>query len=139
MAVEWRFVSGAPETRSARHQLTYSNESSIVTSVATADALQAVALHGTAMRAAAEGRPVAETIEELRRLAAGRNDLLAQEAGLTAGAWLAAPAMHVGHELLAAGLLILAGDGLDYIELERWVRLGLERGEAARRPVYGSL
>ena len=133
------YQRSAPQTSVRWHRLTYSNIGSIVAYVATADALQAVALHGTAMRAAAEGRPVAETIEELRRLAAGRNDLLAREAGLTAGAWLAAPAMHVGHELLAAGLLILAGDRLDYVELEHWVRLGFERGDAARRPVYGSL
>jgi hypothetical protein len=40
--------------------------------------------------------------------------------------------MHVGHELIAAGMLILAAGGsgkaLDYSELERWTRVGYERG-----------
>lgn len=89
------------------------------------------------MRAAAEHRPIAEALEELRTLAAGRNDLLAKEAGLTAGGWLASPATHVGHELIAAGLLILAGDRLDYDDVAHWVRVGLSRGEVARRPVHG--
>jgi hypothetical protein len=43
----------------------------------------------------------------------------------------------VGHELIAAGMLILAGGGgdvpLDYTELERWTRIGYQRGSAARR------
>ena len=38
---------------------------------------------------------------------------------------------HIGHELIAAGMLILAGGGrdlpLDYDELERWTRVGYER------------
>lgn len=103
--------------------------------MATADALKAVALHGTAMRAAAEKRPVAESVEELRALASGRNDLLSQEAGLTAGSWCASPATHVGHELIAAGLLILAGNGLDYGELARWTRVGFER---AQQPLHSA-
>ena len=41
--------------------------------------------------------------------------------GITAGSWYASPAIHVGHELIAAGMLILAGRGagrsLDYVEL----------------------
>src|SRR5215203_6724888 len=41
--------------------------------------------------------------------------------------WYASPASHVGHELIAAGMLILAGGGngtpLDYDELERWTRV----------------
>jgi hypothetical protein len=43
----------------------------------------------------------------------------------------------VGHELIAAGMPILAGGGgdvpLDYTELERWTRIGYQRGSAARR------
>jgi hypothetical protein len=42
------------------------------------------------------------------------------------------PATHVGHELIAAGMMILAGGGhgvpLDYGELEGWTRVGYERG-----------
>jgi hypothetical protein len=53
-----------------------------------------------------------------------------------AGAWYASPATHVSHELIAAGMLILAGGGrdlpLDYEELERWTRVGYERGTRSR-------
>jgi hypothetical protein len=64
-----------------------------------------------------------ESIAELREMASGRNDILAEAAGIEAGSWYASPATHVGHELVAAGMLIMAGgyDGkpLDYDELER--------------------
>jgi hypothetical protein len=57
------------------------------------------------------------------QIADGRNDILAEAAGITAGLWYAWPANHVGHELITAGMLILAGGGsglpLDYDELER--------------------
>jgi hypothetical protein len=43
---------------------------------------------------------------------------------------------HVGHELIAAAMLILAGGGrgvpLDYVDLERWTRIGYERRTRAR-------
>ncbi len=69
-------------------------------------------------------------------MAGGRNDILAEAAGITAGSWLANPASKFGHELIAAGMLILAGGGrgvpLDYDELERWTRVGFERVTAAR-------
>jgi hypothetical protein len=94
------------------------------------------ALHGTAMRYAAERRNLDESIEELRQLADGRNDILAEVAGITAGSWYASPATHVGYELVSAGMLILAGGGrgfpLDYDELERWTRVGYERGMRQR-------
>jgi hypothetical protein len=67
-------------------------------------------------------------IAELREMASGGNDILAEAAGVTAGAWHAAPLMHVGIELLVAGMLIMAGgyDGkpLDYGSFARqmlWV------------------
>jgi len=70
-------------------------------------------------------------------MAGDRNDVLAEAAGITAGSWLANPAGKVGHELIAAGMLIMAGGGrgvpLDYAELERWTRVGYERGTAAWR------
>jgi hypothetical protein len=95
------------------------------------------ALHGTAMRYAAERRNLDGSIEELRQLADGRNDILAEAAGVTAGSWYASPATHVGYELIAAGMLILAGGGrglpLDYDELERWTRVGYERGMRSRK------
>jgi hypothetical protein len=90
------------------------------------------ALHGTAMRYAVERRDLAESITELREIAGGRDDILAEVAGITAGYWYAWPSTHIGHELVAAGMLIMAGGGngtpLDYDELERWTRVGYERG-----------
>ena len=89
------------------------------------------------MRYAAERRNLDEAIEELRQIADGRNDILAEAAGITAGSWCASPAAHVGYELIGAGMLILAGGGrgmpLDYDELQRWSRVGYERGVASRR------
>ena len=85
---------------------------------------------------AVERRNLDESIEELRDIADGRNDILAQAAGITAGSWYAWPSTHIGHELIAAGMMILAGGGrgvpLDYDELERWTRVGFERGTRSR-------
>jgi hypothetical protein len=105
--------------------------------VSTKDQLLYSALHGTAMRYAAERRTLDESIEELRQIADGRNDILAEAAGITAGSWYAWPPTHVGYELIAAGMLIVAGDGrglpFDYDELERWTRVGYERGTRFRK------
>ena len=104
--------------------------------MSTKDQLLYSALHGTAMRYAAERRNLDESIEELRQIADGRHDILAEAAGITAGSWYASPASHVGYELVAAGMLIMAGGGngkpLDYDELERWTRVGYERGMRSR-------
>jgi hypothetical protein len=55
----------------------------------------------------------------------------------TAGSWYAWPSTHVGYELVAAGMLIMAGghDGkpFDYDALERWTRVGYERGMRSRK------
>jgi hypothetical protein len=59
--------------------------------MSTPDRLLYVALHGTAMRYAVERRNLDESIEELRDIADGRNDVLAQAAGITAGSWYAWP------------------------------------------------
>jgi hypothetical protein len=67
------------------------------------DQLLFSALHGTAMRYAAEQRNLAESIAELCEMADGRNDILAEAAGITAGSWYVSPATHVGYELIAAG------------------------------------
>ena len=67
--------------------------------------LLSTALHGTAMRYAIERRNLADSIAELRQIAGGRNDILAEAAGITAGSWYAWPSTHVGHELVAAGML----------------------------------
>ena len=105
--------------------------------MSTKDQLLCTALHGTAMRYAAERRNLDESVEELRQIADGRNDILAEAAGITAGSWYASAATHVGYELIGAAMLILAGGGrgfpLDYDELERWTRVGYERGMRSRK------
>jgi hypothetical protein len=44
---------------------------------------------------------------------------------------------HLGHELIAAGMLIMAtgrkAEPLDYGALERWTRVGYERGTRSRQ------
>jgi hypothetical protein len=89
------------------------------------------------MRYAAEQRNLAESIAELRELADGHDDVLAEAAGITAGSYYAWPSTHVGYELVAAGMLIMAsgheGQPLDYDELERWTRVGYERGMRSRK------
>jgi hypothetical protein len=105
--------------------------------MSTGDQLLYSAVHGTAMRYAAEKRNLAESIAELRDLADGHDDILAEAAGITAGSWFAWPSTHVGHELVAAGMLIMAsghdGKPLDFNELERWTRVGYERGIRFRK------
>jgi hypothetical protein len=49
-------------------------------------------VHGTAMRYAAEKRDLAASIAELRELADGHDEVLAEAAGITAGSWYASPA-----------------------------------------------
>jgi hypothetical protein len=55
--------------------------------MSTKDQLLYSDLHGTAMRFAAEGRNLAESIAELREMAYGRDDILAEAAGITAGSY----------------------------------------------------
>ena len=69
------------------------------------------ALHGTAIRYAAEKRNPAESIAELREIANGHDDILAEAAGIRAGSWYASPVTRVGHGLIAVGMLILADGG----------------------------
>jgi hypothetical protein len=105
--------------------------------MATEDQLLYSALHGTAMRFAAERCTLDDAITELREIADGRDEVIAEAAGITAGSWYAWPSSHVGHELVAAGMLIMAGghDGtpLDFEALERWTRVGFERGMRSRK------
>jgi hypothetical protein len=91
--------------RAVQPNLAQSNTHSIPWSMSTKDQLLYSALHGTAMRYAAERRNLDESIEELRQIADGRNDILAEAAGITAGSWYASPATHVGYELIAAAML----------------------------------
>jgi hypothetical protein len=50
-----------------------------------------------------------EAIAELREIADGHDEVIAEAAGVTAGSWYAWPSTHVGYELVAAGMLIMAG------------------------------
>jgi hypothetical protein len=67
------------------HGLAESNLHSICWIMSTNDQLLFSALHRTAMWYAAERRNLDESIEELRQIADGRNDILAEAAGITAG------------------------------------------------------
>jgi hypothetical protein len=89
------------------------------------------------VRSAAERRSLAESIAELRQIADGHDEVLAEAAGITAGSWYAWPSTHVGHELVVAGMLITAGGGsgrpLDFEALKRWTRVGYERRMRSRK------
>ena len=96
------------------------------------------ALHGTAWRPRhPKQHDLAASIAELREIADGRDDILAEAVGITAGSRYAWPSTHVGHELIAAGMLIMAsghdGKPLDFEALERWTRFGYERGMRSRK------
>ena len=71
------------------------------------------ALHGTAIRYAAEKRNPAESIAEHREIINGHNDILAEAAGITAGSWYTSPVTRIVHGLIAVGTLILACGGAD--------------------------
>jgi len=87
----------------------------------TKDQLLYSAVHGTAMRYAAEKRDLAESVAAIRELVGGLDHVLAEAGGITAGSWVAWPSTHVGYELIAAGMLIMASgdDGKPWI-LRRW-------------------
>jgi 5-hydroxyisourate hydrolase-like protein (transthyretin family) len=87
------------------------------------DRILCARLSGTAIRLARAGGSIDEAVAELRTLAGGRGDLLAEEAGLMAGTW--SVRVDTGDYLLAAGLLMLAGADHDLIA--RWVDVGRER------------
>jgi hypothetical protein len=67
--------------------------------MSTTDQLLYSALHGTAMRYAAERRNLAESIAELRQIADGNDGVLAEAAGITVGSWYAWPSTRPGYEL----------------------------------------
>jgi hypothetical protein len=89
------------------------------------------ALHGEALLQAR--RPELEPlIAELKAVAAGRDDIRVECAGILAGSWFASPATSYAHDLIAAGLLMAAGPvGGD--ELVRWLRVGFQRRQASSR------
>ncbi len=97
--------------------------------MSTADQKLAAELHGAALRAA-QDESLQPLLVRLAGLADGRDDVRTETAGVLAGYWFAAPGRHIGHELIAAGLLILAGI-TDRDQLEAAVRTGYERGRGS--------
>ena len=89
-------------------------------------------LHGKALLRA--DRPeVRALIAELAEIAQGRDDIRTECAGTLAGAWLASPATVYAEQLIAAGLLLLAGP-VDGDLVTGRVRDGFQR----RRQASGS-
>ena len=64
---------------------------------------------GTATRYAAERRNLDDPLRSCAKSPMARNDILAEAAGISAGYWYAWPSTHIGRELIAAGMLIMAG------------------------------
>src|SRR4029453_5748855 len=91
--------------------------------MSTKDQTLSAELHGEALLAARrpELKPL---INHLRGMAQGRDDIRTEYAGVIAGSWFASAARR-GEDLIAAGLLMLAGH-VDLDELDRWVRIGWE-------------
>jgi hypothetical protein len=88
-------------------------------------------LHGEALLTAR--RPELQPmINRLREVAQGRDDIRTECAGTIAGSWFASAARR-GEDLIAAGLLMLAGH-VDLDELDRSVRIGWERRRGADIP-----
>jgi hypothetical protein len=105
--------------------------------MSTKDQLLYSALHGIAMRYAADAAASINPSRSCARSPMAATTSWPRPRALPAGYWYASPATNVGHELIGAGMLILAGGGqgfpLDYDELERWTRVGYERGMRSRK------
>ena len=101
--------------------------------MSTKDQTLSAALHGEALLTAR--RPELQPlIDHLREVAQGRDNVRVECAGILAGSWFSSAARR-GEDLIAAGLLMLAGP-VDLDELDRWMRIGWERRRGADIP-YG--
>ena len=93
--------------------------------MSTSEQLLSSSLHGEALRRV--DRPeLRALIAELAELAGGNDDVRTECAGIMAGAWFAEPASSYAEQLVAAGLLMLAGP-VDGDEIMGRVREGFER------------
>jgi hypothetical protein len=102
--------------------------------MSTKDQTLSAALHGEALLTAR--RPELQPlIDHLREMAQGRDDIRTECAGIIAGAWFSGPVRR-GEELIAAGLLMLAGP-VDLDELDQWMRVGWERRRGTDVPYAG--
>jgi hypothetical protein len=98
------------------------------------DQVLSAELHGEALLTAK--RPALQPlIDHLREVAQGRHDIRTECAGILAGSWFSSTARR-GEDLIAAGLLMLAGP-VDLDELDRWMRIGWERRRGANVPYPG--
>jgi hypothetical protein len=92
--------------------------------MSTKDQMLSAELHGEALRVAK--RPELQPlIDHLSEVAQGRDDIRTECAGVIAGAWFSSKE-RLGEDLIAAGLLMLAGH-TDLGELDKWMRIGWER------------
>jgi hypothetical protein len=99
--------------------------------MSTKDQVLSSALHGEALLTAQrpELQPLIDHLAEVPR---GPRRHPTECAGRVAGSWFAGAARR-GEDLIAAGLLMLAGP-VDLDELDRWVRIGWERRREASNP-----
>jgi hypothetical protein len=101
-------------------------------SVGELDQLTVARLTGTAWRHAPGREPTeaetADAVRELREIAAGRGDLLAEVAGLLIGYYRRTAEERKARA--AAYFCIAAGAGLELIQ--RWIEVGCARAAAAR-------
>jgi hypothetical protein len=91
--------------------------------MSTRDQALSAALHGEALLAA-QDPSMQPLLDRLAAVANGHDDARLETAGRIAGGWFAAMDSDAGHELIAAGLLILAGP-FDGDRLTAGVRRGL--------------
>ena len=95
------------------------------------DRILSARLSGTAVRLARAGGPIDEAVAELRALAGGRGDVLAETAGVMAGWW--SVRIGTGTDVIAVGLLVSAG--ADHDQIGRWVEVGRERATTPRHSI----
>jgi hypothetical protein len=99
--------------------------------MSTEDQILSSELHGEALLTAKQPE-LQPLIDHLREVAQGRDDIRIECAGTIAGSWFSSITRR-GEDLIAAGLLILAGP-VDLDELDRWMRVGWERRRGATVP-----
>lgn len=99
--------------------------------MSTKDQTLSAELHGEALLTAKRSQ-LQPLIDHLREVAQGRDDIRTECAGIIAGGWYASK-VRQGHQLIAAGLLMLAGP-VDLDELDTWIRAGWERRRAGVEP-----
>ena len=92
--------------------------------MSTKDQILSAELHGEALLTAKQPE-LQPLIDHLREVAQSRDYIRIECAGVVAGAWFGGIGRR-GEDLIAAGLLMLAG-AVDLDELDKWLRVGWER------------